>query len=128
MKVATYLEFKQNSKEVIETYKEIFNARVISEYYFDENMTKDKSLLGKVFHAELQIGDLNLYIADTNVEPSLTGMKFVAEISDEAEARACFEKLIHTGKLISDFVKMPYGPKIAGAMDKFGIKWEIVVC
>lgn len=128
MKVAAYLEFNNNAAEVIKTYKEVFNARVINEYHFDEHMTSDKSLVGRVFHAELHIGDLNLYLAYTNVDPSFDSLKFVVEIADETEARSYFERLVRHGEKKSDFVKMTYGPKIASARDKFGIRWDIVVC
>ncbi len=128
MKAATYLEFKDNAKEAIETYQAIFGAEVVCEYFYDENMTQDQGLLGKVFHAELKIGDLNLYLADVGTAPSFPSMKFVVEIRDESEARACFERLVANGKALHDFEKMPYGPVIAQAKDPFGIRWEVVIC
>ena len=128
MKTATYLEFNSNAREVIEVYKRIFDAEVVCEYLFDENMTKDQSLFGKVFHAELKIGDLNLYLSDSGKEPTFDSIKFVVEVSDEEEARMYFTKLVEKGKLVSDFTKMPFGPTIAHAVDEFGIHWNIVIC
>lgn len=128
MKTAVYLDFMHNAKEVIDTYRDVFGAEIVCQYFFDENMTKDQELLGKVFHAELKIGDLNLYLADSGKEPSFPFIKFVVELREEVEARQCFEKLIQNGKVISNFTKMPYGPTIAEAEDKFGIKWDIVIC
>ena len=114
MKVATYLDFKDNAKVAIQTYQAIFGAEVVCEYFYDENMTQDQELLGKVFHAELKIGDLNLYLCDVGKAPSFPSMKFVVEIRDESEA-------------LHDFEKMPYGPVIAQAQDQFGIRWEVVI-
>jgi uncharacterized glyoxalase superfamily protein PhnB len=128
MKVATYLEFKHNAKEVIETYKALFDAEVICEYFYSEDMTQDRELVGKVFHAELKIGDLNLYISDSGISPEFSSMKFVIEISEENEAREYFERIVQSGKSISGFKKMPIGPTIAQAEDKFGIQWEVVIC
>lgn len=128
MKVATYLEFKHNAKEAIETYKAIFNAEVTFEYFYDEKMTLDPEMVGKVYHAEMKIGDLNLYISDSGVEPSFTSMRFVVEIPEEAKARQIYEELAQGGKIISDFVKIPIGPTIAHVVDKFGIHWNIVIC
>lgn len=128
MKVATYLDFKHNAKEAIETYKTIFGAEVVCEYFYNEDMTQDQELLGKIFHAELKIGDLNLYVSDSGIAPSFSSMKFVVEISEENDARKCFEKLVKNGKAITDFKKMPYGPTIAHAEDIFGIMWDVVIC
>lgn len=128
IKVAAYLYFEYNAKEAIETYKSIFNAEVIREHQFAKGMTKNEKLIGKIFHAELKISDLNLYISDSGEEPSFSSMKFVVEISDEKDARKCFEMLAKEGKVISEFKKMPYGPTIAEVEDKFGVKWDIVIC
>lgn len=128
MKVATYLDFEYNAKEVIETYQTIFDAEVVCEYYYDENSTPDKELVGKIFHAELKIADLNLYVSDAGVAPSFSSVKFVVEFNAEEKARQCFEALCQGGKIISDFKKMPIGPTIADVEDKFGIKWHVVIC
>lgn len=128
MKVAAYLDFQHNAIEAIETYKQVFGAEVLCEYFYDEDMTQDLSLVGKVFHAELKIGDLNLYVCDSGKALALPSMKFVVEIRDESEARACFARLVQDGKEISGFKKMPYGPTIAEAEDQFGIRWDVVIC
>lgn len=128
MKVATYLDFNGNAKDVIETYRSIFDAEVVCEYLFDENTTQDPNLLGKIFHAELIIGDLNLYLSDSSEEFSVPSMKFVVELRDERDARRIIDNLEEHGQVVSDFKKMPYGPTIAQADDKFGMRWEIVIC
>ena len=128
MKFAAYLEFNDNATEVIETYKAIFNAEVILEYLYDEDMTDDRDLIGKVFHAELKIGDLNLYLCDSGVEPSFESIKLVVEIQNEEKAHEVFERLSKGGRIIREFTKLPIGPTIADVEDKFGIKWNIVIC
>lgn len=128
MKTATYLEFIDNAKEVVETYHDVFGAEIVREHFYTAGMTGDPNLIGKVFHAELKIGDLNLYLCDTGKALSLDGLKFVVEIQDESEARECFRRLVEHGREISGFRKMPYGPMVAQAEDKFGINWEVVIC
>ena len=128
MKVATYLEFKDNAKEVIETYKAIFNAEVTLAYVYDADMTDDPTLIGKIFHAELKIGDLNLYICDSGTESAFPSTKLVVEIHDEAEAQEIFDNLAKDGEIIREFTKMSFGPTIADVKDKFGLKWNIVIC
>lgn len=128
MKVATYLEFENNAEEVIETYQEIFDAEVVNKYYYDGDMTQEQGLIGKIFHAELTIGDLNLYICDSGKSSSFASIKFVVEIHEETEARKLFGKLAQNGRVISEFKKMPYGPTIAHVEDKFRIRWDVVIC
>lgn len=128
MKAAAYLEFELNAEEAIETYKDVFDAEVILNYRYDQQMTADTALVGKIFHAELMIGDLNLYLADINKPPSFNSIKFVVEITDEEKANLCFKKLAEKGRVISDFEKMPFGPKIASVEDPFGVKWDVVIC
>jgi len=128
MKAAAYLHFKDKAEEAIETYQSIFEAKVINQYKFEEGMTENPALLGKIFHAELKIGDLNLYLCDTDQNASFESIKFVIETSDKDLAQAHFSKLSKHGRIIQDFTKMPYGPTIGEAIDKFGIKWDIVIC
>lgn len=128
MKTATYLLFNNDAKQAVETYKTVFGAEVVRQHLFEEGMTENPALLGKVFHAELKIGDLNLYLCDTDQEPSFESIKFVVEISDESVAREQLSQIAKHGKIIQDFKKMPYGPTIAQAQDQFGIKWELVIC
>jgi uncharacterized glyoxalase superfamily protein PhnB len=128
MKVATYLYFKHNAKEAIETYKTIFGADVVCEYLYNDNMTQNQALVGRIFHAELKIGDLNLYVADSDEETSRSSVRFVVEFTEESDARECLDRIAQDGNVISDFEKMPFGPTIAQAKDKFGVTWDIVVC
>jgi PhnB protein len=128
MKTAVYLEFKDQAKQAIEIYQDIFDAQVVCEYIYAEEMTQNPELLGKVFHAELIIGDLNLYLSDSETEPSFDSVKFVIEVPDEEKARSYFEKLIQSGKKIHDFRQLPIGPTIASAEDSLGIRWDVVIC
>jgi PhnB protein len=128
MKAAAYLHFNDNARDVIESYKAIFGAEVMLNTTYEEGMTDDPALLGKVFHAELKIGDLNLYLADSGETPDFSSIKLVAEISDQEQAHRIFEQLAEGGKIIREFQTMSFGPTIADVRDKFGIKWNIVIC
>jgi uncharacterized glyoxalase superfamily protein PhnB len=128
MKVAAYLYFKHNAKEAIETYETIFGADVVCEHLYNDAMTQNQGLIGKIFHAELKVGDLNLYVADSDEETSLSSVRFVVEFAEERDARACLNRIAQNGDVVSGFEKMPFGPTIAQAKDKFGVTWDIVVC
>ncbi len=128
MKASAYLHFKDNAKEAIEMFKSIFKADVISEIKYEEGITDNPSLFGKIFHAELKIGDLNLYLCDTDNDETYHSIKFVIEMSDQNLAHAQFSKLTKHGKILQDFTKMPFGPIIGEVEDMFGITWNIVIC
>lgn len=113
---------------MIETYQAILGAKLILNYPYEADMTDNANLVGKVFHAEFKIGGLNFYLADTGEEPDFSSVKFVIETTNETEAHEIFDKLTQGGKIISEFEKMPFGPTIADVQDKFGIKWNIVIC
>ena len=76
MKAAVYMVFRHNAKEVIETYQRIFDAKIVCEHIFTEEVNPSEGLLGKIFHAELKIGDMNLYLSDSDEKPSLSSMTF----------------------------------------------------
>jgi uncharacterized glyoxalase superfamily protein PhnB len=127
MKVAPYLHFKDKAQEATEIYQSIFEAKVINQYKYKEGMTENPALIGKIFHAELIIGDLNLYLCDTDQTASFESLKFLMEISDKDQAHF-FSKLSTHGEIIQGFTKMHYGPTNGKVEDKFGVKWHIVIC
>lgn len=108
--------------------KDVLEAEIMLESHFEEGMADDPNLLGKIFHAELKIADLNLYVADTGVKPDFSSTKFVVETQNKEQVESFLIGLSKGGKLISDLQKMPYGPTIGTVEDKFGITWDIVVC
>lgn len=128
MKTATYLMFNDNAKEAIEAYQNIFGADVICQYTHNETSTDNPERIGKIFHAEMRIGDLNLYLSDEGEDPDFHSIKFVVEYKDEALAKTAFSALTANGQVFSDFKKMPFGPTIAHGQDRFGIRWDIVIC
>ena len=127
MKAAVYLSFNLNAQDVIDAYTAIFGAKVELLYPYEEGMTDDPALFGKVFHSELKIGDLNLYLADSGKEPVFSSIGLVAEISDAAEAHRVFDQLAEGGEILSPFEQLPVGPMIALVRDRFGVKWNIVI-
>jgi len=128
MKAAVYLHAKLNAQEMIDTYKAIFPAEVVMNSPYEKGMTQNTALIGKVFHAELKIGDLNLYLADTDKDPDFSSIDLIAEINDEVQAHQIFDLLADGGEVVSPFTKMPFGPTIGLVKDKFGIRWDIVIC
>lgn len=128
MKVATYLDLKYDAEEFIIECQKVFGAEIMLKSHFDAGMTDDRKLLGKIFHAEMRIGDLNLYVADIGKEPNFSSTKFVVEIQSIEQAEIYLRSLSEDGKLISELQKLPYGPTIGTAEDKFGVTWDIVVC
>ena len=128
MKVAAYLHLKYEAKELIKIYQKVLSAEVKRIYPYEEGVADNPSLLGKVFHAELVVGDLNLYVADTGIEPNFSSTKFVIEINDNEHAEANLTGLSDDGLLVNDLKKLSYGSTIGTVRDRFGITWDVVVC
>lgn len=128
MKVAAYLNFEFEAEAFIIMCKDVLGAEIMLDSRFEDGMADDPNLLGKIFHAELKIADLNLYVADTGVKSVFSSTKFVVETQNKEQAETFLIGLSKDGKLISDLQKMPYGPTIGTVEDKFGITWDIVVC
>ncbi|XMB86136.1 VOC family protein [Mycoplasmatota bacterium WC44] len=129
MKLALYIKLKDNTEEVFNFYKKLFDAEEICMHKYNEYMTKDESKFGKVFHAEMKIKDsLYLYMGDSFKEQVPNAYKIVLEVPSLKEANDYFNSLREDGDTLSEMTKMPYGPTIGEVKDKFGITWNIVAC
>lgn len=127
MRIALYLHMDGRAEELIQTYKRIFGAEEILKMLYDAETTKVEAMIGKVFHAELKMGDFYLYMTDTPPKHPERSFNLVYETADAVHAEDVFKKLSEDGEIIQEIKKMPYGPKIGFVTDTFGIEWDIVV-
>ncbi len=128
MKIALYLYFNGNCEDAMEYYKEVFDGKEELKYLYSKDMTNDQKLIGKVFHAELDLGGFYLYMADV-LDQDLQDRqyKLVFETFDASEADSVFAKLSFDGKIISEITQMTFGPKIGALVDKYGTTWNVVI-
>ena len=90
-----------------------------------------KSTEGRVQHAEMQIGDSHIMMADDPSQKAADGMRrgegspislmLYTEDTDAMYAKA----LAAGGKSLREPADQPYGTRMAGIEDPFGYKWWI---
>jgi len=127
MRIALYVHFDGRCEEAIAFYSRIFECKELMKQVYTEKDTDDANLVGKVFHAEIQIGDFYLYMTDNPTKGSKDAFDLVFEVPTKDEAQTIFHKLSADGEIFQEIRKMSYGPEIGFLKDKFGINWDVVV-
>lgn len=130
MKIATYVYLQGNCEEAVDFYLNLFQAKLIRKELFADYMTDQKDLIGKVFHAELQINDFYLYLSDslTAFNYDNQAYKITMECDSLEQAQSYFDMLKQGGIVNEEFSKMPWGMYLGNVRDKFGVNWDIVFC
>lgn len=111
--------------EAIEFYKNVFNAREVGRITMPD---------GTIGHAELQIGDSKIMLAQENVQwgnvsPLSLGGSPVALCVYVENVDAVFDKALQEGgKVIGDMAVKDqfYGDRAGSFTDPFGHKWTIM--
>lgn len=127
MKFALYMHMNGRAEEIMETYISIFGGKELMRTVYTEEMTDNPELIGKIFHAEIKIGDFLLYVTDSKGKVENL-YNLVYEVESLENAKDILHKLAEGGELQREMTKMPYGPTIGSVKDKFGIEWDVVAC
>ncbi len=128
MRFAIYLKFHGNCEKALTTYKELFSGDAICMHRFNQHMTKDDTLLGKIFHAELKINQFYLYMCDTVEELDYhnTAYKITVECDTLADLQRYFDTLKSGGEILGPVTQMPWGDYMGHLRDAYGITWDFV--
>ena len=119
--VQPYLMFDEAAK-AIEFYKNAFGA--------SERLCMKKKD-GRVGHAEIQIGDSCIMMADESAEmdafpPVHFGGSPVSLLIYTEDCDAMYRQALEAGaKSVREPADQPYGDRMAGVLDPFGYKWWI---
>jgi PhnB protein len=112
-----------NCSEAIEFYKSVFGAKELFRTASPEQ--------GQIDHAELEIGDSRIMVADAHPGSSVmspkklggTTVSFVVYVTDVDKV---FNAALAAGALEDDPVKdKPYGDRSGTIIDPFGHRWTI---
>lgn len=130
MKIATYVELPGTTAEAIAFYQNLFNATLIRKELFADYMTSEPSLIGKVFHAELELNGFYLYFSDSLAARDFTNQayKITMECDSLEQANSYFNALKLEGTVNEEFKQMPWGMYHGIVRDRFGLTWDIVFC
>jgi PhnB protein len=124
IKLHPYLFFNGNAKEAMEFYKSAFGGE-LSVTMFDDIPSPDtpENLKGRVMHAALTGGDVELFASDSN-QASERAAKIELSISGD-DTENFFNKLSEGGKVKSALKKESWGDTFGQFTDKYSIDWMI---
>ncbi len=128
MKLATYIQFDGNCEQAYRRYAEIFSAKKLLLWRIDDKNCPNEKLLGKVMHAELQIGAFYLYMCDLDkpLDPFSQNLHLTFEADSLSQAQEIFDGLKINGIVKRPFGETSWGSLMGHVFDEFGIEWDII--
>jgi len=120
--LVTHFHFGGRCDEAIELYEKAFNTKINS-------MDRDEA--GGVIHAEMKIHGqrvmLNDFYGGKDNNPENFSIQMVPIFKTKEQLLRCYE-VLKTGAIsVSLPHKTFHSPLVAGVIDKFGIKWGLMV-
>ncbi|MDQ0768068.1 PhnB protein [Pseudarthrobacter defluvii] len=124
-----YLSFRDNAREAMEFYKNVFGGELNVSTFADFQASQDPSEDNLVMHAQLDSpSGLTLMGSDTPARMDYNpGNAFSVSLSgdDEAELRGYWEKLSDGGTVTMPLEKAIWGDSFGMCTDKFGVQWLV---
>jgi len=127
-KLRPYLNFKENTREVMEFYKSIFGGKLQINTFKELHASKDPSEDDLVMHSVLESDDIEFMASDTprrmDHKP-ISGFSLSLIGDNETELRGYFEKLSSEGSITMPLQKAIWGDTFGMCIDKFGVSWLV---
>ena len=104
-----YLHFRGNCEEAFEFYASVFSGKIEGISRFSAE-TGPQSLIGKVMHGTVSLGDGRGFLSGSDQEEPLkesTAMELLFHCSDASEGRLILSKFAEKGTLHHDFAPHP---------------------
>lgn len=128
-----YLNFKGNTEEAFNFYREVFGSEFVSLIRFrdfpDNSMGVDEAELDKIAHIALPLGPHNLLMATDVVSswgrPSVQGNQFYInlEVGSIAECDSLFDALSQGGTAEMQPMETEWAERYGICKDRFGVQW-----
>ena len=132
VEIITYLGFRGNCEEAINTYIEAFGGEVnYLSRWTEKTYEETPEQIGKVMHAEFTLGSTHMAGADLFEEEKInTDVKLMIHMASKEEALHTISVLAEGGTVLSPLQPHPE-PDDAGCgsitRDRFGYTW-IITC
>lgn len=128
MKFAVSIQFNGNAEQAYLRYADLFQGKPLLLWRIDETNCPSENLLGKVMHAELQIGDFYLYLSDLDkpFDPLTQNLHLNFEADSLQQAQRIFEGLSHHGTIKRPLSETNWGAVMGYVIDEFGVEWDVV--
>jgi PhnB protein len=124
-----YLSFRNNAREAMEFYKDVFGGELNVGTFAEFQASQDPSEDQLVMHAQLDTPTgLTLMASDTPQRMDYTpGNTFSISLSggDDAELRGYWEKLSDGGTVTMPLNTAIWGDTFGMCTDKFGVQWLV---
>lgn len=128
-KLNPYLSFRNNAREAMEFYKDVFGAELTIGTFAEFQGSQDPSEDQLVMHAQLDSpSGLTLMASDTPQRMEYKpGNTFSVSLSgdDDAELRGYWEKLSDGGTVTMPLETAIWGDAFGMCTDKFGVQWLV---
>jgi PhnB protein len=124
-----YLSFRDNARQAMEFYREVFDGNLTLQTFADLHAAVDPSEEDLVMHADLEAPDgIRFMAADTPKHMDFQpGTNFSMSLSgeDEGKLRGWFEKLSDGGAVQMPLEKADWGDTFGMCTDRFGVRWLV---
>ncbi|MDT0168070.1 VOC family protein [Pseudarthrobacter sp. BRE9] len=128
-KLNPYLSFRNNAREAMEFYKDVFGGELNIGTFAEFQGSQDPSEDQLVMHAQLDTpSGLTLMASDTPQRMDYKpGNTFSVSLSgdDDAELRGYWEKLSDGGTVAMPLETAIWGDAFGMCTDKFGVQWLV---
>jgi len=130
MNLIPYLTFEGNCEQALKRYQEIFDGEIVYLQRFKDgpDMGIAEEFLNRVMHAQLQIGNIALYLSDNFPGTPLSADSRIGlnlALEDKSEQKRIFELLSKNGKVTMPLEKQFWGDTFGSLIDEFGIPWSL---
>ncbi len=125
-KLGVYLFFKGDCREAMEFYKSVFGGEIETSAYDDIPSSTAAGLEGKLMHASLTGGEVDLMASDT-LEASPKSAKVTLSLigDDEAKLTGFFDELSEGIEVAHPLKKEMWGDIFGQLTDKYGVDWMV---
>jgi PhnB protein len=109
-------------------YEKVFQAKLVGEITFLENVPGMEQYSGKIGHSTLQIGDTTFFMNDSLEDYPLDQgdrIQFVLDLPSEDQLRNVFDMLQREGTIITELQEVFWGALFGTVKDKYGVTWQI---
>ena len=131
MNMNPYLSFRDNAREAMEFYHDVFGGTLESSTFGDMNMAEDPAESNKIMHSSLTTDNgFVLMASDTPASMNLDeGSSYSISLSGNngTELRRYWDKLLDGGQMTLPLEKAPWGDVFGMVTDRFGTSWMISI-
>jgi PhnB protein len=128
-KLNPYISFKDNAREAMEFYRDVFGGELTMSTFAEFGMNEDESERNKIMHAQLETPNgLTLMGADTPDQMEYNeGSRITVSLSGEndTELRGYWDRLSGDGTVVMPLEQAPWGDSFGMCADRFGVNWMI---